>query len=71
MNLQHHQMLLFCALDSAQRYRAVQCHKAALLPDGQAHQIQIGQLPVTVNFFVIKRSGIKQAQVVRPELMLW
>ena len=70
MNLQHHQMLLFCALDSAQRYRAIQCHKAALMLDGKCQQIQICKLAVAMNFFVVKRSGVEQTQVVWPELML-
>ena len=69
--LQRHQMLLFRTFDSAQGNRAVQSDKPALVLHGQAKQIQIRELAMTVDFAVVERGSVQKAQVIWPELMTW
>ena len=64
-------MLLFSTFNGAQRHSAIQSHKSAVMLDRQAEQIQVCQLPVAVDFAVVKGGGIEKAQVVGPELMMW
>ena len=62
-------MLLFCALDCVQWNRTVKSHKATLMLYRQRQQIQICKLAMTVDFAVVKRGYVQQAQVIWPKLM--
>lgn len=62
-SLNCHQMLLFRALDCAQWNRTVKSHKATLVLYRKRQQIQICKLAMTVDFAVVKRGGVQQAQV--------
>ena len=62
-------MLLFRTFDGVQRHYAVQGYKSALMFDGQGQQIQISELPVAVDFAVVRHRCVEQAHVIRPELL--
>jgi len=64
-------MLLFCAFDCAQGNRTVKGHEASLMLDGQGQQIHVCELAMAMNFAVIKRLCVQQAQVIWPELVQW
>ena len=63
-------MVFFRAFNSAQWNGGIEAHEAALVFHGQGQQIQIGELTVAVDFAVIERRRIQQAQVIWPELMV-
>ena len=64
-------MLFLGTLDRTQGNRTIKSHKAALVLDRQGQQINIGQLPMAVDFAVVKSGRVQQADVVGPELVPW
>ena len=63
-------MLLFRTVDGVQRHCAVQSYKSALMFYGQGQQILIIELPVAVDFAVVKHRCVEQAHVIWPELIV-
>ena len=64
-------MLFLGTFDRTQRNRSIKGHKTTLVFDRQGQQINIGQLPMAVDFAVVKSGRVQQADVVGPELVSW
>ena len=67
--LQHHEISLGCVLNSLERNPAIECHESSAVPNGEAEQVHVRNLPRTVDPRCIEYGRIKQTRRIRPELV--
>jgi hypothetical protein len=66
----HHKVCSGGAAHCADRNPLVQPHPSSLVFDSQGQEVQIGQLPRTVNVPMLKLPRIQEADLLRPECMM-
>ena len=67
--LQHHEVFLGCMPNSLKRNPAIECYESSAMPNGEAEQVHIRNLPRTVDPRCIENSRIKETRCIRPELV--
>ena len=56
-------------LDGIRWYRSIERDEASLAPNGEREQVDVGQLPRTVNSSRVDQTRIEEADIGGPELM--
>jgi hypothetical protein len=67
--LQHHKVFLGSAPNSLKRNPAIERYEPSRIPNGEAEQIHVGNLPRTVDPRCIEYCRIKETRRIRPEFV--
>ena len=67
--LQHHEVFLSGTPDRLQRNPSIEAYESSAIPNGEAKQVHVRNLPRTVDPRYIEHVGIKKTRRIRPEFV--